>query len=315
MLPAVRTCSAASSQPRVTTARAGVVGSLRSITSRRRAASAPTSAGPAPAGPAAGREGGPEFGLIGRVQAVKGRSGQPVWGHWGGSFYAGGRHRLDRPTCSIACRAGDGVALRGLLATIGRRWGWAGLDERLDVGEGGGLAGQTDMEGVGRRQQAGAVSLPQRAGHQLLGAGAGREGLCGPGDGFVVGLAGVVVVDEVGHAAKWLGSWRDVVGHGARPPRPWDGRDRMLVGQPACVPGRDGGSWLDRCWGARGRPSIPWPGSAPGQRQKQPTFSGCFGQAVRGWGAFGRPRLQERHGTRDRYDTMPPAIATDCPAW
>jgi hypothetical protein len=97
--------------------------------------------------------------------------------HWG-SFYAGGRHRLDRPTGNIACRAGDGVALWGLLATIGGRW--PGLDERLDVGDGGGLAGQTDMEGVGRRQQAGAISLPQRAGHQLLGAGAGREGLCGP---------------------------------------------------------------------------------------------------------------------------------------
>jgi hypothetical protein len=46
VLPAPRTCSAASNQPSVTTASTGVVGSLRSITARRRAASAPTSRRP-----------------------------------------------------------------------------------------------------------------------------------------------------------------------------------------------------------------------------------------------------------------------------
>ena len=63
---------------------------------------------------------------------------------------------------------------------------------------------------------------------------------------------------------------------------------------------RDGGSWLDRCWGARGRLSIPWPGSAPGQRQKQPAFSGCFGQAVRGWGG-----LRSATATRTSWDRGP----------
>jgi hypothetical protein len=50
MPPAARTRSAASNQPRVTTARTGVVGSLRSMVSSRRAASSPTSAGPRSSG-------------------------------------------------------------------------------------------------------------------------------------------------------------------------------------------------------------------------------------------------------------------------
>jgi len=65
-----------------------------------------------------------------------------------------------------------------------------------------------------------------------------------------------------------------------------DGRDRMwLSGDQRAFQVRKGGSWLDGCWGARARPSMPWPGSAPGRRQKQPAFSGCFGLAVRGRGA------------------------------
>jgi hypothetical protein len=59
------------------------------------------------------------------------------------------------------------------MATLRRRW--VGRDERLDLAGGGGLSGQADLKGVGRRQQAGAVSLPQRPGDQLLGAGAGRQ--------------------------------------------------------------------------------------------------------------------------------------------
>jgi hypothetical protein len=86
---------------------------------------------------------------------------------------------------------------------MGRRW--TRLDERLDVGGGGCLSGQASVKGVGRRQQAGAVGLPQRPSHQLLSGGAGRQRLCGLGDGFILGLAGVVVVDEIGHAAKHLG--------------------------------------------------------------------------------------------------------------
>jgi hypothetical protein len=90
------------------------------------------------------------------------------------------------------------------------------------------------------------------------------------------------MVDEIGHAAKHLGKWRDVVGHRAPPSAMgWSGPD-PVIGQPECV--LTSGRWLvaGRLLGARGRPSSPWPGSAPGQRQKQPAFSGCFGQAVRG---------------------------------
>jgi hypothetical protein len=37
--------------------------------------------------------------------------------------------------------------------------------------------------------------------------------------------------------------------------------------QPECLQVREDGLSLDGCWSARGRPSIPWPGSTPGQRQ------------------------------------------------
>jgi hypothetical protein len=238
VLPAVRTSSAASNQPRATTARTGVVGSLRSITSRRRAASAPTSAGPrssSPSSPTARSvgsqlvslmswpgwddlaapklgEGGPQLGRSGRVELVQGRARQPRWVQRGNACGCW-RNWPGGPTRSSARRAGDGLACRGLLVTIGRRC--ARLGERPDVGGGDCLSGQAGVKGVGRRQQPGAVSLPQRPGHQLLGGGAGRQGPGGLGDGFVLGLAGVVVVEEVGHAAKQLGNWRDVVGHGA----------------------------------------------------------------------------------------------------
>jgi hypothetical protein len=149
---------------------------------------------------------------------------------------------------------------------MGRRW--ARLDERLDVGGGSCLSGQASVKGVGRLQQAGAVGLPQRPSHQLLSGDAGRQRLCGLRDGFILGLAGVVMVDEIGHAAKHLGKWRDVVGHRAPPSAMgWSGPD-PVIGQPECV--LASGRWLvaGRLLGARGRPSSPWPGSAPEQRQK-----------------------------------------------
>jgi hypothetical protein len=115
---------------------------------------------------------------------------------------------------------------------MGRRW--AHLDERLDVDGGGCLSGQASVKGVGRRQQAGAVGLPQRPRHQLLSGGSGRQRLCGLGDGFILGLAGVIVVDEIGHAAKHLGKWRDVVGHRAPPSAMgWSGPDLVSGNQSA----------------------------------------------------------------------------------
>src|SRR5215208_1608449 len=70
----------------------------------------------------------------------------------------------------------------------------------------------------------------------------------------------------------------------ARPPRPWDARDRILLsGNQSAFNFRK----VACRWTAVGRPGPtvqPMPGSAPGQRQKQPAFSGGFGRAVRGWG-------------------------------
>jgi hypothetical protein len=86
-----------------------------------------------------------------------------------------------------------------VLGASGRR---ARLLHGLDVGGGGRLARQSGVEGVGRGQQLGAVQLPQLPGHQLRCGGAGRDDAGGLGDGLIAGAAGVVVVDEVGHAAK-----------------------------------------------------------------------------------------------------------------
>jgi hypothetical protein len=107
VLPAVRTCSAASNQPRVTTARAGggrvvevdhVAEASRLGPNQRRPAleqrqQPDGEVGWEPAGqpdelaarddlatPKLG-EGRPELGLIGWVQAVKGRSRQTPWVH------------------------------------------------------------------------------------------------------------------------------------------------------------------------------------------------------------------------------------------
>src|SRR5215213_2365940 len=106
----------------------------------------------------------------------------------------------------------------------------------------------------------------------------------------------------------WLANARPL-GHGM-------GRDQdPVIGQPECVQLQEGGLSLDGCWAPGADRPAPWPGSAPGQRQEQPAFSGCFGQAVRGWGAFGRPRLQERKGTRNRYTAISPADASRYPDW
>src|SRR5215213_5507051 len=144
---------------------------------------------------------------------------------------------------------------------MGRRW--ARLDEPVDVGGGGCLSGQAGVKGIGRRQQAGPAGLPQRPSHQPLSGGAGSQRLCGPGDGFILGLAGVVVVDEIGHAAKHLGKWRDVVGQRAPPSA------MGWVGTGSCYRATrvrsTSGRWLvaGRLLGARGRPSSPmvWVGT------------------------------------------------------
>jgi len=75
------------------------------------------------------------------------------------------------------------------------------------------LAWQAGVEGVGRRQQIRAIDLPQPPGHQLLGGGPGRDDPGRLGDGLMAGLAGVVVVDEVGHATKQPGQRADLIGH------------------------------------------------------------------------------------------------------
>jgi hypothetical protein len=60
----------------------------------------------------------------------------------------------------------------------------------------------------------------------------------------------VVVVDEIGHAAKHLGKWRDVVGQRAPPSAMgWSGPD-PVIGQPECVQLQEGGLSLE----AVGRP-------------------------------------------------------------
>jgi hypothetical protein len=76
------------------------------------------------------------------------------------------------------------------------------------------LARQAGVEGVGRCQQICPIDLPQPPSHQLLGGGTGRHDPGRLGDGLIAGLAGVVLVDEVGHAAKQPGQRADlVVGH------------------------------------------------------------------------------------------------------
>jgi hypothetical protein len=136
---------------------------------------------------------------------------------------------------------------------MGRRW--ARLDERLDVGGGGCLSGQASVKG------------------------AGRQRLCGLGDGFILGLAGVVVVDEIGHAAKHLGKWRDVVGQRAPPSAMgWVGtgscyratRVRSNFRKVACrwtAVGRPGPTFQPMAWvGTRATPKAAglqrmlWPG-------------------------------------------------------
>ena len=235
---------------------------------------------------------GPELGLIGWVQVVKGRSRQTPWVHWG-SARAWRLSGPGGPTCSITCRACDGVAGRGLLATIGRRW--ARLHERLDVGGGDCLSGQASVKGVGRRQQAGAVRPPTAAQPP---AAEWWRGAASASAALVTASYWVWLV--------WSWSMRSAMPRNtwasgemwlanAPPPRPWDGSGPdPVIGQPECVQLQEGGLSLDGGRAPGGRPSSPWPGSAPGQRKKQPAFSGCFGQAVRGWRAFGRPRLQER---------------------
>jgi hypothetical protein len=81
------------------------------------------------------------------------------------------------------------------------------------VGSGGGLPRHSGVKGVGRGQQIGAIDLPQPPSHQLLGGGAGGHHPSRLGDGLIAGLAGVVLVDQVGHAAKQPGQRTDLVGH------------------------------------------------------------------------------------------------------
>jgi hypothetical protein len=89
-----------------------------------------------------------------------------------------------------------------------------GLLHSLDVGSRNRLAWQSGVEGVGRRQQVRPIDLPQPPSHQLLGGGAGRHDPGRLGDGLIASLAGVVLVDEVGHTAKQPGQRADlVVGH------------------------------------------------------------------------------------------------------
>jgi hypothetical protein len=83
----------------------------------------------------------------------------------------------------------------------------------LDVGSRNHLAWQSGVEGVSRRQQIRAIDLPQPPSHQLLGGGAGRHHPSGLGDGLIAGLAGVVLVDQVGHATKQPSQRTNLVAH------------------------------------------------------------------------------------------------------
>jgi hypothetical protein len=82
------------------------------------------------------------------------------------------------------------------------------------------LARQPGVEGVSRRQQIRPIDLPQPPSHQLLGGSAGRHDPGRLGDGLIAGLAGVVAVDQVGHATKQPGQRTNLVGH-LQVPRPW----------------------------------------------------------------------------------------------
>ena len=190
---------------------------------------------------------------------------------------------------------------------MGRRW--ARLDERLDLGGGGCLSGQASVKGVGRRKHAAAVGLPQRPSHQLLSGGAGRQRLCGLGDGFILGLAGVVVVDEIGHAAKHLGKWRDVVGQRAPPSAMGMGRDRILLsGNQSAFQLQEGGLSLDGCWA----PGADRPAHGLGRHPGNAKAAGLQRMLWPGRPRMGSLRSATATRTKGDKESLPRHIASRC---
>src|SRR5918992_488939 len=96
----------------------------------------------------------------------------------------------------------------------------------------------------------------------------------------------------------WLAMVRAPLDHG-------DGRDQMCVScNQRAFRVREGGSWLDRC----GAPGADRPSHGLGRHPGGAKAAGLQRMLWPGRprkGTVGRPRLQERQGTRDRYDTMP----------